>query len=71
MDSGVDQEVTMVGDAKLEPGWLARDVENAAARVKSLETKATSREQAPQPVVTPQPQKKQLPQSLRRVDGAR
>lgn len=46
----------MVNEAKLEPGWLTRDVNNAASRAKSLETRAADREIAPQPSASPQQQ---------------
>jgi hypothetical protein len=39
----------MADEAKLEPGWLTRDVNNAASRAKSLEAAASSdkRKEAP------------------------
>ena len=48
----------MVGEAKLEPGWLTRDVNNAASRAKSLETGAAPRENVSQQSASPQGQQK-------------
>jgi hypothetical protein len=45
----------MVVEAKLEPGWLTRDVNNAAARAKALDSNAASQNQASQ---SPSQQKK-------------
>lgn len=48
----------MVGEAKLEPGWLTRDVNDAASRAKSLEAGAAARENVPQQPTSPQAQQR-------------
>lgn len=37
----------MTGKARLEPGWLTRDVNDAASRAKALEAQAPPKENPP------------------------